>query len=177
MPEQAQMTFNNLKPNISNAIKESCPTTDGVIYKIADGISQIRTVSIEPGVEIAQGLSMLIDTIIRSSVCLGCDIAIIVKGILVGSFRSRNVELEAHKTIHLLIQEIMQAVFCYNADVKQMVNGILSGIVAVAQEHKLNAEEALLIAKENILVYANAENSKFAKAIKLAIVEGDGKKL
>ncbi len=70
MQSQKQITFSNLKPNISDAIKESCPTSDAVIYKIADEVSHIKTVTVEPGVEIAQGLAMIIDSTIRADVCL-----------------------------------------------------------------------------------------------------------
>lgn len=169
MQSQEQITFSNLKPNIADAIKESCPTADAIIYKIADELGHIKTVTVEPGVEIAQGLSMIIDTTIRSSVCLGCDLSIITQGILVGSFRSRSILLEAHKTIHLLIQEIIQAVFYYKGDIKKTVDGLLTGIVAIAKEHKLNEQEALIIATENILIYSKTTNSQFAQDIKAAI--------
>lgn len=178
MESQKQITFSNLKPNISDAIKESCPTTDAVAYKIADKIAQIKTVTIEPGVEIAQGLSMIIDTVIRSSVCLGCDLSVIARGILIGAFRSRSIQLEAHKTIRLLVQEIIQAVFYYKGDIKRAVDGLLAGSVVIAREHKLNEQESLIITAENILNFSKAANSQFAQDIKAAMpAEYDGLKL
>jgi hypothetical protein len=164
-----KISFNNLKPNIAKAIKESCPTADGIIYKIADQTYQIKTKGVEPGVEIAEGLSTVIDATIKSAVGLGCDLAVITEGILIGSFRSRSVELEAHKTIRLLIHEIIQAVFDSKGDIKKAIKGILDGIAAAAEEHKLNRQEASRIAVENILLYSKETNPQFVQDIKASI--------
>jgi len=150
MVSQKQMTFSHLKSNISEAIKESCLTSDEIIHKVADEIYHIKTVTVEPGVEIAQGLSIIIDTAVKDSVRLGCDLSVIAQGILVGAFRSRSIQLEAHKTIRLLVQEIVRVVLKYKGDIKSTTEGLLAGITAIAKEHKLNTQEALIVAKEDI---------------------------
>lgn len=167
-------TFNNLKPSICEAIKESCLTEDLVVYKIADQILHIKTVGVEPGVEITRGLSLVIDTVIKSAVYSGCDLSVIIRGILIGSFRARSVVLEAHKTIRLLIQEIIQAVFNHKVDVKEALEGILTGIVAIAKEHELNIEEALAISVEEILLFSKTKDTKFAETIKATIPQRYG---
>jgi len=147
---EEQILFRNLKPNISVAIKETCTSGDEIIYKIADQVGSISTMSIEPGVEIAQNLSAIIDTSIKDSIRLGCNLSIIAQGVLIGAFRSRSMQQEAHKTIRLLIQEIVGAVLKYKGDTKKAVDGLLDGIVVVSREHKLNVDEAVIIVNESL---------------------------
>jgi hypothetical protein len=148
MQSQDQIVINNLKSNISIAIKETCTTEDEVIYKIADQVDHINTMTVEPGVEIAKSLSTIIDASIKDAIRLGCDLSFIAKGILIGSFRSRSMQLEAHKTIRLLIQEIVGAVLKYKGNTKKTVDGLLDGIVVVSKEHELNVDEAVIIVNE-----------------------------
>jgi len=150
MQSQEQMVFSNLKPNISVAIKETCASEDEVIYKIADEVEHIHTVSVEPGVEIARNLSMIIDASIKDSIRLGCNLSAIAQGMLIGAFRSRSMQLEAHKTIRLLVQEIVGSVLNHKGDIKRAVDGLLDGIVVISKEHKLNVDEAVIIINESL---------------------------
>ena len=165
-----KMNFKNLKPNIADAIKESCYTTDARLYNIANEVNNIETFSVEPGVEIAKGLTSIIDKTIKGAIELDCDLSVIVKGILLGAFRaSPFMREEAHKTIRLLIKEILQSVSKYNGNVKQTSEGIFTGIVVIAREFKLNAQEVLIIAKEDTLSCAQGINPKFADDIKAVL--------
>jgi len=150
MQSQNQIIFSNLKPNISVAIKETCTSDDEIIYKIADQVEQINTVTVEPGVEIARNLSVIIDASIKDSIRLGCNLSVISQGILIGAFRSRSMQQEAHKTIRLLIQEIVRPVLNYKGDTKKAVDGLLDGIVVIAKEHQLNVDEAVIIVNESL---------------------------
>ncbi len=86
------------------------------------------TMGTEPGVDTTEGLSKIIDKIIKDSVGLGCDLSVIVKGILLGAFRSRPfIAHEAHKTIHILVKEILQPIFKYKGDIKQGIEGVIRG--------------------------------------------------
>ena len=121
------MTYKNLKPQIANAIKESCRTMDMRVNNIANEVQNIPTFSVEPGVEIAQSLNKIIDQTIHDAVGLGCDLSIIVKGIMLGSFRSSPfMRQEAHKTIRILIKETLHASFKYDGDIIQAIDGYLS---------------------------------------------------
>jgi hypothetical protein len=167
MEPLTKISLKNIKPHIADAIKESCYRIDARLYNIANNVHNILTTSVEPGVEIAKDLSKIIDKTIKESIDLGCDLSVIVKGILIGTFRaSPFIHQEAHKTIRILIEEILQPVFKYKGDIKQMVEGVLAGIVVIAREFKLNTQEALVVAKEDILSSAKAKDPKFADDIK-----------
>jgi len=162
--------FKNLKPHIADAIKESCYRTDARFYNIANEVHNIVTFSLEPGVEIAEGLSKIIDKTIRESVALGCDLSIIVKGILIGTFRSTpSIAQEAHKTIRILITEILQSVFKYKGNLKETIDGILSAIIVAAHESKLNTQEAVVIVREDILSSAKEISPEFGDNVKEAL--------
>jgi len=166
MGSQEQMNFNNLKSNLSNSIKESCLSSDALIYKIADEVHQINTLTVEPGVEIARGLSAIVDTTIGNAARSGCDLTAIIKGILIGAFRSnRSIRSEAHKTIHLLVKEIVEAAFKYNCDVTQLTDGLLAAVVLVAKEQELNAQELLLITFEDVLSSSKELDPGFARKV------------
>jgi hypothetical protein len=150
MPSQEKILFSNLKPNISVAIKETCSANDEIIFQIANQVEHINTVTVEPGVEIAQNLSDIIDASIKDSIRVGCNLSIIAEGILIGAFRSRSMQEEAHKTIRLLVQEIIGCVFKYKGNLKTAVDGLLEGIVIVSKEHKLNVDEAIIIVNESL---------------------------
>lgn len=170
MKTQKRITFSDLKPHISRAIKESCLTADAVIYKIADETHHIQTVTVEPGVEIARGLSIVIDTTIQVAVHSGCDLSVISKGILIGAFRaSRSVLLESHKTIRLLVNEILQSVFKYNGSIKQVIEGLLAAVVIIAKEQGLNVQEALKITAEDMLSAADKINPQFGQNTRINI--------
>jgi hypothetical protein len=150
MQSQEQILFSNLKSNISVAIKETCTSEDEIINKIADKVVHISTVTVEPGVEITRNLSVIIDASIKDSIRLGCNLSVIAQGILIGAFRSRSMQLEAHKTIRLLIQEIVGSVLNHDGDIKKAVVGLLDGIVVIAKEHNLNVDEAVIIVNESL---------------------------
>jgi hypothetical protein len=157
MQSKEQIVFSNLKPNISVAIKESCTTEDEIIYKIADQVEHINTETVEPGLEIVMNLSTIINTSIKDAIRLGCDLSIISQGIMIGAFRSRPIQLEAHKTIRLLVQEIVGAVFIHKGNIKKAVDGLLDGIVIVSKEHKLNVDEAVIIVNESLSEILNKD--------------------
>lgn len=150
MQSKEQMVFKNLKPNISVAIKESCTTEDEVVYKIADQVEHINTETVEPGLEIVMNLSTIIDKSIKDAIRLGCDLSIISQGILIGAFRSRSIQLEAHKTIRMLVQEIVGAAFNHKGNLKRAVDGLLDGIVIVSKEHQLNVDTAVIVVNESL---------------------------
>ena len=52
-------------------------------------VHAIQTHTIEPGTELAEGLSKIIDKTIKDGVGLSCDLSIIVKGILLGAFQRK----------------------------------------------------------------------------------------
>jgi len=162
-----RIVFKDLKPRIADAIKESCYKTDARLYNIANEVHRIVTMSVEPGVEIAEGLTKIIDKTVKESISVGCDLSVIAKGILLGAFRaSPFVAQEAHKTIRILIREVLQSVYKYKGDTKQAVEGLLAGIVIVAHEFKLNSHEALVVAQEDIFSCANQLSPQFAEQIK-----------
>jgi hypothetical protein len=167
MESSKKITFKGLKPNIVKAIKESCYRFDARLYNIANEVQNILTYSLESGVENTEGLLKIIDKTVKESVGVGCDLSVIAKGILVGTFRScPSVFPEAQKTIHLLINELLQSVFTYKGDVKQTIEGLLTGIVIISNEYKFNVQEALMVAREEILSSAKALDPKFADDIK-----------
>jgi hypothetical protein len=174
MDPSVRMTFKDLKPRIADAIKESCYRTDLRIYNIANEVHGIRTTSVQPGVEIAEGLSKIIDKSIKNSVDIGCDLSVIIKGILLGAFRaSPFIREEAHKTIHILIVEILHSVFKYKGDTKRAIEGILTAIVIIAREFKLNVQEALTVAKEDITSSTKETSPEFTESIKEALLHLD----
>jgi len=167
MKMNSELKFKELKGHIAGAIKESCHTTDVILYRIANEVHHIDTYSVEPGVEIAQGLTRIIEGTIKDSVALGCDLSRVVKGILVGAFRSsQSMRLEAHKTIRLLVHEVLKPTFKYHGSPKQMIEGIMSGIMIISKEYGLNVEEAMVVAKENILSSAKSIDPQFEEEIK-----------
>jgi len=167
-------TFKDLKGHVANAIKESCYRTDARLYNIANQVHLIHTFSVEPGVELVEGLTKIIDKTIKESLALDCDLSVIVKGILLGAFRANpSIPQEAHKSIRLLVHEIIQPIFKYKGDIHQMIEGIWAAIIIIADEFKLNKIEALNIVREDILSSANALNSKFADDIKEALPNSD----
>ena len=158
--------FSNLKGNIADAIKESCYRIDARIYNIANDVHRIVTFSVEPGVEIVQDLTKIIDRTINDSIVIGCDLSVIVKGLMLGIFRaSPFVRAEAHKTIRLLVVEILQPVLKYKGDLNEAIGGILTAIVIIAFEFKLNTQEALSVAKEDILLHAREQSPQSADLI------------
>ncbi len=164
------MTDGNLRPDITDAIGESGVTVDAVIYKIADEVQHIKTVTVEPGAEIARGLLTVIDGTIKDSVSSGCDLSVVTKGILIGAFSSsHSIQLEAHKTIRLLVQEILQPIFKYNGDSRQAVDGLLAAMVIIAKRRKFNIQEALIIIVDDILFSAEKIDPKFAEKVKICI--------
>jgi hypothetical protein len=170
MSFSSKIIYKDLKPHISDAIKESCYKTEARIYNIANEVHHILTYSVQPGVEIADGLTKIIDQTIKESIGLGCDLSVIVKGILLGAFRaSPFMREEAHKTIGILIKEILSPVFKYKGDVKKTVEGILTAIVIIAREFKLNIQEALVIAKEDIQSAAQSKSPEFADEVKAVL--------
>jgi len=170
MPFSEQVKFNNLKPEISDAIKQSCTAFDARYYNIANQVHHIATFSPEPGVEMAKGLSKIIDQTIKDAVSLGCDLSVIGKGIMLGAFRSSpSIRQEAHKTVRLLIFEILESVLKYKGDVKEIIEGIMSAIIIMANEFKLNPAEAMVIAREDILSSTKSLDNKMVDEIKVIL--------
>ena len=161
------MILNNLKAHISEGIKESCYKSDARLYKIANEVQNIGTFSYTPGVDVLDGLIKIVDKTIKEAQGIGCDLSVIIKGILIGSFRSVPFSAaSAYDTLRILIKEVIQPVYKHKVDVKQAVEGLLAGIIIIANEHGLNIKEALTFAQEDILISANAIDAKFADDIK-----------
>jgi len=168
------MTFSNLKPLIADAIKESCYRLDARLYNIANEVHQIETYSIKPGIDVGYGLSKIFDQTVKDSIGVGCDLSVIVKGLLLGAFRaSPFVRQEAHKTICVLSDQILKVTFKYKGDVKPTIEGILSAVIILAKEFKLNSFEASIMAKENILSSAKAIDLKLANEIVKLLLHSD----
>jgi len=162
-----RMAFKDLKSQIANAIKESCYYTEVRLYNIAHGVHHIPTFSLVPGQELAQDLIKIIDVTIKDSVGVGCDLSIIVKGILLGAFRAFPfIRQEAQMTIRLLANEILKPVFKYKGDTKEAIEGLLSGTITITKEFKLNVLETIVVAREDILSSAQAISPQFADEIK-----------
>ena len=175
MSGSVRKNFKDLKVHIAEAIKGSCYRTDARIYNIANDVPLITTFCVEKGVEAAEGLTKIIDKTIKESVILDCDLSVIVKGILIGTFRSTPFERdEAFLIIQVPIKEILQAVYKYKGNVKQVTEGIMAAIVVLSREFKLDVIKMLSSAKEDTLTFANTLNSEFADAIKEALPKTDG---
>lgn len=162
-----KLPFNDLKPHIAEAIKESCYKTETRLYNIANEVPNIQTFSVEPGVEIVLDLVRIIDKTIEDSVAVGCDLSVITKGLLLGAFRaSPFVRAESHKTIRLLIDKILQSTYKHKGDVEQVIVGIIAAIMTVSVEFKFYTREALVSAREDILICAQSIDPKFNADIK-----------
>jgi len=161
-----RLAFKGLKFHIAKAIKESCNRTEVRVYNIANEVPNIVTFSLESGIEMEQDLAKIIDKTIKSSIDVGCDLSVIAKGILLGSFRSRPfVRHEAPTTIRMLMDEIFRHSLRYKGDTKQVVEGILAAVVIIANEYKLNAKEAVVVARQDMVSSAKEIDSKFADEI------------
>jgi hypothetical protein len=162
-----KMAFKDLKPHITEAIKQSCYRTEARLYNIANGVNEIPTFSVEPGVEIVLDLSKIIDKTIEDSIKVDCDLSVISQGILLGAFRSSPfVRAESQKTIRILVDRILHPVFKYKGDLKMVIEGLLSAILVIAMEFKLNPHESVNWVKEDILISAKGIDSKFSNDIK-----------
>jgi len=162
-----KMAFNNLKPHISDAIKESCYRSDVRLYNIANEVQKIAIFSLEQGVENSHDLSMIIDKTIKDSVELGCDLSVIAKGILIGTFRSSaSKRSEAPQVMRVLINEILQYVSKYKGDMKETVEGIVGGSVNIATQFQLNLPQTVVTTREDLLTSAGSISPKLAEEIK-----------
>ena len=133
-----------LKENIINAVMASCDTADSTIAKVLEAVRYVKLETTEPGVELVDSLKPIISVSMENAVKHGCDISIIVKGILTGAFRSSDsVRQEAHKTIDHLVQLIVKDAINAGADSALLTEAIITGILKIAQEEKLNVDEAL----------------------------------
>lgn len=135
--------------NIKDSVIEEDNLINEVICRIVDA-HPIPSKSTEPGVEIAQGLFSLIEILIKDAKDPS-DIGDISQAIVIGAFRSdRSIALEAHKTLRVLIHQIIHSAYIHGADINKTIQGILTGVIRSAKEHKLNIQEAFIVAREDI---------------------------
>ena len=174
MVNTPNITFKNLKVHISEAIKESCYRLEVRIYNIARDVLTIPTFSSESGIEVADGFLKIISRTIKDSVALGCDEDVIVKGIMLGAFRAALARQESQKTIRYMITEIIKVSINSKADIKKVIEGILASIVVISREFKQNAEELLILAKEDIVTSAGAIGYKFTDEMKDVLSNSNG---
>lgn len=133
-----------LKVNIINAVRESCETTKSTIFKVLDAVRNIKYDTIEPGVELVDSLKSMIRVSVQKSVEHGCDTGVVIRGLIIGAFRSRDtVRQEAHKTIDRLVQLIFKEAINAGADPKVTTEAIIKGIMEIARVNNLNLEESL----------------------------------
>lgn len=144
-----------LMETMAYSMGENGQITNEVICKIIKAYP-MDIVSVEPGVEIAKGLTPTIDATIKHAVNSRYDVSDISRAIFIGAFRcDRSLVLEAHKTIRLLTQQIIHSIFNYRGDMQKAVQGILGGVSAIALEHRLNIHTATMISKEDIMYALN----------------------
>jgi len=161
------LVFNNLRPHISDAIKESCYRSDVRLYNIANEIQNIAIFSLQQGVENSQDLAIIIDKTIKDSVEVGCDLSVIVKGLLIGTFRSSaSMRSEAPQVMKVLINTILQHVSKYKGDIKETVEGLVGGSVNVATQFKLNLPQMVVSTREDLLSSAGSISPKLADDVK-----------
>jgi len=174
MLRSPQMVFKNLKPQIADAIKESCYTSEVRLYNIAHAVNDIKTFGFVYGAESVQDFSKIVDQTINASVGVGCDLSVVVKGIFLGAFRASPFDRsQTDKTFRLLIGTILEPIFRYNGDILQTIGGILSASLMISKEYKLNSVEFQEIAKKEIIFSAQALNAKFAEDIKGSLLNSD----
>ena len=174
MESSQKISFNKLKSHIIDAIKESCYRFDGRLYNVANQINKIQVSRVEAGFDTMQDLSKIIDKTIKDSVVMGCDLSVIIKGIFLGAFRSSPFKpKEEQKIIHALVAEILPPIFKYKGDVKQTIEGLFAAVVIISYEYNLNAQETLVVTKEEVLLSAKGINPAFTDHIKEVLPKSD----
>jgi cation transport ATPase len=97
----------------------------------------------------------IIKVSIENAVEHGCDVGVVIKGIILGAFRSSDtVRQEAHKTIDHLVQLILKDSVNAGADPEVAVQAIIKGVIEIAREERLNEEEALSEAGTSVVLAA-----------------------
>jgi len=176
-----RIIFKDLKPNIANAIKESCIRTEVRIYNIANDVQNTMTMrsmdnySLATGSDTTQDLAKIIDRTVKDSVGVGCDLSVIVKGLMLGAFRAWPfIREDALKIIKVVIKDIVQTIFNHKGNIKEMIEGLLTAVVMIAMEFKLNVQETLTFAKGYILIAAKEVDLKYSEEITQALPNLDG---
>jgi len=88
--DNKQVNAATLKENIITTVQESCETTTSTIFKVLDALRNIKPESIAPGVELVDSLKIIIKVTIENAVKHGCDVGVVIKGIIIGAFRSSD---------------------------------------------------------------------------------------
>jgi hypothetical protein len=170
----SKIKFKDLKAQVARAIKESCYRTDARLYNVANQVNSITTYALDAGNETVEGLTKIVDKTIKESVALDCDLSVIVKGILLGSFRSNpSIPEQSREIIHILIKEILQPVYKYKGDIKEAIEGILAATVILAGEYKFDQKKNLDIVRENISAVSKALDPVFADEINKFLPQSD----
>jgi hypothetical protein len=165
-----QVNAVTLKENIITAVQESCETTTSTIFKVLDAVRNIKYETTEPGVELVDSLKTIIKVSIENAVEHGCDIGVVIKGIIVGAFRSSDsVRQEAHKTIDHLVQLILKDSIQAGADPKASTEAIIKGILEIVREEKLNVGEALSEAGTSAVLATYTLNSRVESLVREAL--------
>ena len=159
----------HLIDNITRAIGDSCETESHVIMKVIDYVNQTTRWSIEPGVELVDSLEEIFRDTLAHAVRLKCDLKVIVKGLMIGVFRSSvDIKMEAHKTIDHMIRLVVQMIYELKGNVRQAVQGMLEGIAESAIEAKLNLETAMSETARDAVRYASALSDKYGEEVRKA---------
>ena len=141
-----------------------------MIKKVISYVDQTARNSIEPGVELVDSLEKIFKDTLGHAVNLRCPLQGIVKGLIVGAFRSSSVvRQEAHKTIRHLIVLAVRDVYELKGDVREAVKGICEGIKASAAEGGLNLEAALNEAARDAVDAAAGLSQDFSGEVREAV--------
>jgi len=172
MENSFQDTLNNLKAHLALGIKESCITTDLRIYNVANGIHDIIILNRLHGDAVRDALPKIFDKSIKESIDLGCDLSIIVKGLMLGAFRgSPFVRDDANKKLQTLIELNLRNVLLHKGEIKDAVQGILAATLIISNQFKLDAHQGLTKAKEVIIAFVQKEDPKILDKIKESLAQ------
>ena len=175
MAFSSNIKYKDLKLHIAYSIKESCYKPDARIYNIANEVNHIETYTLEAGVEFPEGLSKIIEKTIKSSVEVDCDMAVVVKGLMIGAFRASPAGAQESKVlIETLIKELLTCVCKFKGDARKTVEGILAAMIIVAHEFKLNTQETMLLTREQLLTSSQRLDPDFCEQVKSVLPNIEG---
>jgi len=161
-------SHNHLIDNITRAISGTCEES-AVIMKVIDYVNSTARESIEPGVEIVDSLSQIFRDTIAHALELNCDLTVIVKGLIIGTFRSSDdIKLEAHKTIEHMTRLVVEIIYELRGNTGAAIRGMLEGVAEGALEERLNLETALNEAARDAVGIAVKLSKEYGSAVRQA---------
>ena len=167
---QNHIDIKKLVKDVNKQVTQLCETENQIVMKIADYVHHTTLKSIEPGVEIVDSLEKIINETLDHALKQNCDFVIIIKGLILGAFRSsKSVSQEAHKTIDHIIDIIIKKSFKLNIDVGILVQGILEGVYQISKEHEFNLEVSLSETATDMVFSAKLISEEFGEQIIRAI--------